>query len=431
MQRFLLGLSFWLAAALLGCRCGTASEPPEGMALIGGGSFRPAYSGAQPARTVAPFYLDSIQVTNAQFLEFVRGHPEWQRSKVSHEMADANYLKHWAGDLDLGPNAAQLAPVTWISWQAAKAYCESMGKRLPLQDEWEFAARADATRTDATGDPGFLHRILDWYSTPTTSTLGPALEGTLNVYGVRGLHGVVWEWVADFNTVPAAADQSRFCGGGAGPSGDAGDYAAYMRYAFRSSLKGNYCIGSLGFRGAKSVGDAPPVVAARAADSLYDLAGTWISAEGTKVSLASLRGRPCVLTLGFTQCQSTCPRILSDMQRIEKALGADADGISFVFLSIDPQHDTPAKMRRTLEERRMSAQRWRFLAAPDEVVRAAAVALDFRYQVIEGFFSHSNLIAVIDEQGHVVHREEALEADPSATVAAVEKVLGRRSVTKR
>ena len=407
------------------------------MALIPASTYKPFYAGKAPPRAVPGFFMDVMQVTNGQFLDFVKTHPEWRRSQVSRAQADAGYLKHWAGDLDLGPDAERLrdAPVTHVSWHAARAYCEAQGRRLPTQDEWESAARADATRTDASSDPAFLRQLLEWYATPAASIPASVQTGPLNVHGLRGLHGLVWEWVNDFNA-PIMAGDSRddgalerrlFCGGGSLLAADVGDYAAYMRHAFRSSLKGDYCVGSLGFRAAKSRGgNASLTAASKAFATLYDLPGEWRSQNGKVVTLASLRGRVTVLTMGFTRCKFACPRILGDMQRIEQALGREADKTSFVFLSIDPSHDTPEQMARTLSERRMNPARWTFLAAPDDVVQQTAVALDFKYQLVEGLFSHSNLIVVLDENGGIAHREEALGTDILPTVEAVRKLLAKR-----
>ena len=94
--------------------------PPPGTALIGGGNYKPLYAKEAPPRTVEPFFMDITQVTNTQFLDFVTKHPAWRRSKVQPTLADANYLRHWAGDLDLGA-ANRDGPVTHVSWFAAKA----------------------------------------------------------------------------------------------------------------------------------------------------------------------------------------------------------------------------------------------------------------------------------------------------------------------
>lgn len=402
------------------------------MVFIPGGEYKPLYAKEATPRTAPAFFMDAVQVTNAQFLDFVEAHPEWRRSQVRSAQADSNYLKHWAGDLDLGAKAPPQAPVTHVSWHAAQAYCQSQHKRLPTQDEWEFAARADAKKVDASTDQAFLKLLLEWYSKPATSALESVQSGILNVHGVRGLHGLVWEWVHDFNSSMIVGDsrgdgsmeRKLFCGAGSLLAADVSNYAAYMRFAFRSSLKGNYCVGSLGFRGAKSVSsNAKDTTRLATFKTPYDLSGEWHTQTDKPVMLASLRGKVRVVTMGFTRCKFACPRIFHDMQKVETALGADADKVGFTFLSIDPQHDTPAAMAAKMAELKMSGERWTFLSAPDDIVQQLAVALNFKFQLVEGFFAHSNLIAVLDEDGNVIHREESLGADIEPTVSSVRQLL--------
>jgi formylglycine-generating enzyme required for sulfatase activity len=200
-------------------------------------------------------------VSNAGFLLFVTAQPEWRRSQRRALFADEHYLRHWAGDLELGADAPPEAPVTNVSWFAARAYLKAQGKRLPTEDEWEFAARADATRADATGDPAFLQRVLDWYAKPNPDRLPDPGGFPADIYGARALHGLVWEWVLDFNNATVTGEsrgdgtleRDLFCAAGALGGADPSNYAAYMRYAFRSSLSGNFTVATLGFRGAMSV----------------------------------------------------------------------------------------------------------------------------------------------------------------------------------
>ena len=248
--------------ALLLASSGIAGEADDGMVLIPAGSYTPLFVKDAKPIEVAAFHLDTAPITNGQFLEFVRANPKWRRSQVKRLFADANYLKHWAGDLDLGPEAEALAkaPVTNISWFAARAFLKPLGKRLPTTDEWELAASADETRTDATADPAFHTRILEWYATPNPEKFPNTESFPENAFGVRALHGLVWEWVRDFNNATVTGesrgdstlDRGLFCAGGALNSADPSNYAAFMRYAFRSSLSGNYTVANLGFRGARS-----------------------------------------------------------------------------------------------------------------------------------------------------------------------------------
>lgn len=423
-----------LLALLLGMTGFSKAEtprPPQGMAFIPGGDYKPLYAKEAKSRHTAPFFMDVMQVTNGEFLAFVKAHPEWRRSQVKRSLADANYLAHWAGDLELGDSAPLNAPVTHVSWFAAKACCEAQGKRLPTQDEWEFAARADATKQDASTDPAYLRQLLEWYSKPATSALEDVHTGVKNIYGLHGMHGLVWEWVHDFNATLLMGDsrsdgsleRKLFCGAGSLLASDVSNYAAFMRYALRSSLKGTYCVGSLGFRAAQSIAPDAANSLTLAFTTPYDLPGEWRNQDNKAATLASLRGRVRVITMGFTRCKFACPRILSDMQHIEQALGKDADRVGFVFLSIDPAFDTPAQMTTTIQQHRMKPVRWTFLTAPEDVVQQAAVALDFKYQLVDGFFAHSNLIAVLDEDGKVIHREESLGADIQPVVDAVRKLL--------
>ncbi len=237
------------------------SAAPVGMVQIPDGIYRPLLKSKTDAAEirVKSFWLDAEPVSNGEFLEFVRANPRWQRLNVARLFADENYLKNWKGDLALGGNAPANSPVVNVSWFAAKAYAQWKGKRLPAIAEWELAAGASATHRDGENDPAFKAGILKWYSESGATELRP-IGGEKNFYGARDLHGLVWEWTADFNSAilsgdarDGGADTKLFCGAGAQSARNVDDYPAFMRFAFRSSLKANYCIHNLGFRCAKDL----------------------------------------------------------------------------------------------------------------------------------------------------------------------------------
>lgn len=239
--------------------------PGEKMVKISGGSYEPMYGQTKKeiAVKVNNFLLDAYPVTNDEFLAFVNANPEWQKSKVKRVFADATYLANWQSDLTPGERAPLKSPVTNVSWFAAKAFAKWAGKRLPSTDEWEFVGRANNKSVNATGDSLFYTFLLSWYERPAHYPL-PAVGNTFkNVYGVYDMHGLVWEWTDDFNSImlsgegrkDKALDKNLFCSGGAVGAKELMNYAGFMRYAFRSSLKASYCLQSLGFRCAKDLSE--------------------------------------------------------------------------------------------------------------------------------------------------------------------------------
>lgn len=245
---------------VLGLLLALPAVAAEYVALPGGTftSVLPA-DGKAAAAQVAPFRLRTELVTNAEFLAFVKTHPAWQRDKVARILADARYLTQWASTDTLGDDVLQRQPVTRVSWFAAQAYCESEQARLPSWYEWEFAAAADATRRDARSDPAWRESILGWYSRPSNTAL-PEIGGAANVYGVRDINGLVWEWVDDFNALMVASDSRdqgdpdllKFCGAGALSMQEKENYAVLMRIAMLSALKAADTTNNMGFRCAKS-----------------------------------------------------------------------------------------------------------------------------------------------------------------------------------
>lgn len=235
-----------------------AAQPAADYVLVPAGTLASVLAGdAEPGPVAVPaFSMRVSPVTRGEFQRFLRAQPRWQRDQVARTFADASYLQGWPAAAAAWPDdAAAKQPATQVSWFASQAYCESEGARLPTWTEWEYVAAADRTRADARSDPAWLARILGWYARPASTAL-PAVGGEANVYGVRDVHGLVWEWVDDFNALLVDADSRsgddpdklRFCGAGAINLQDRQNYAVLMRIALLSSLNGADSTGSLGFR---------------------------------------------------------------------------------------------------------------------------------------------------------------------------------------
>jgi len=220
---------------------------------IKAGTFTPLYGTYKKPVEVKSFFIDENPVTNQEFLDFIKLNSDWMKTKAKKIFIDTTYLNHWKGDLELGLNAPPDSPVVNVSWYAAKAYCSFYEKRLPTVNEWEYVASRSIPGHD------IKKVILDWYSIPTPNVLPSIKVGLKNSTGVSSMHGLIWEWTIDFNSTmvtgesraDGSLDKTLFCGSGSSNASDKTDYAAFMRFGFRSSLKANYTIANLGFRCAK------------------------------------------------------------------------------------------------------------------------------------------------------------------------------------
>jgi protein SCO1/2 len=72
--------------------------------------------------------------------------------------------------------------------------------------------------------------------------------------------------------------------------------------------------------------------------------------HGRVVKADALLGKPTLLYFGYTFCPEVCPTTLAAMTQWMKMLGPDADRVNFVFVTIDPQRDTPKALRQFLSD---------------------------------------------------------------------------------
>ena len=196
-------IAFILISTVL-CICGTqhvpyADDVPEGMVLIPAGEFKMGNdNGAaneRPVHTVYvdAFYMDTHEITNAQYKVFVDANPEWQKENIPEEFHDGVYLRLWEGNAY--PENKADHPVIYVSWYAAMAYAQWAGKRLPTEAEWEKAARG-----------GLIGKAYPWGDTYDATLANyaryhnaPIAVGRYlpNGYGLYDMAGNISEWCLD------------------------------------------------------------------------------------------------------------------------------------------------------------------------------------------------------------------------------------------
>jgi formylglycine-generating enzyme required for sulfatase activity len=155
------------------------------------------FAGETPRHQVRldSFYLDRYEVTNSLFKKFLDKNAAWQKEKIPADLHNGKYLRDWNGNKF--PKGKGDFPVVFVSWYAAAAFCQSVGKRLPTEAEWEYAARG-----------GLLDKSFPWGDeAPDTTRANYSKSGfgaavkvgsyAPNGYGLYDMSGNVWEFTAD------------------------------------------------------------------------------------------------------------------------------------------------------------------------------------------------------------------------------------------
>jgi protein SCO1/2 len=126
--------------------------------------------------------------------------------------------------------------------------------------------------------------------------------------------------------------------------------------------------------------------------------------KGVTRTLADFRGKAVVVFFGYTQCPDVCPTTLAALAQTMKLLGADADRVQVLFVTIDPERDTAALLAQYVP-----AFDPRFLALRGDADATAKVAKEFKiiYEKVPGAtpgsytMDHSAGTYVFDPQGRL------------------------------
>ncbi|MET0753022.1 MAG: formylglycine-generating enzyme family protein, partial [Pyrinomonadaceae bacterium] len=141
------------------------------------------------------FYLDKYEVTNADFKKFLDKNSAWQKDKIPAEFHNGKYLQLWSENEF--PKAIEKNPVVFVSWYAAVAFCQSQGKRLPTEAEWEFAARGGLSNKAFPWGDEAADKTRANFSASEIGAATAVGSYPANGYGLFDMAGNVWEFLAD------------------------------------------------------------------------------------------------------------------------------------------------------------------------------------------------------------------------------------------
>jgi len=160
-------------------------------------------------------------------------------------------------------------------------------------------------------------------------------------------------------------------------------------------------------------------------DSIFNLQSSWERPDGTKIKLEELKGKVLTMVMIYTSCKTACPRLTADMKDIESKVGKqNSDELQYVLVSIDPEHDTPERMRAFIKNNKLEGKQWVFLRGSEEDTRELANVLAVKYKKITPMdFSHSNIISVFSKSGVLAYQKEGLNIDINTTVDKIKEQI--------
>ena len=147
-------------------------------------------------------------------------------------------------------------------------------------------------------------------------------------------------------------------------------------------------------------------------------------AAGRPHALADYKGRAVVIFFGYTQCPDVCPTTMADLRTVMQALGPDAERVQVLFVTLDPERDTPALLAQYVP-----AFDPRFVGLHGDEAATARTAKEFKifYQRNPGptptsyTLDHSAGSYVFDPAGHV--RLFVRQGQPAASITHDLKLL--------
>lgn len=155
--------------------------------------------------------------------------------------------------------------------------------------------------------------------------------------------------------------------------------------------------------------------------SIYNLPSKWTNQNGQNIEMKDLKGKVLVMVMIYTSCKAACPRLVADMRNIEQRLPENIKGhVQLVLVSIDPEVDTPKRLKAFAIENKMNGNQWLFLRSTEENTREFAAVLAVNYKKIAPLeFSHSNIISVFNADGELSYQQEGLGVNSDQTIKKI------------
>jgi len=129
-----------------------------------------------------------------------------------------------------------------------------------------------------------------------------------------------------------------------------------------------------------------------------------VNQDGKTVTDADFRGKPLLVFFGFTHCPDICPTTLFEVSEIFNRLGNDADKVNAIFVTVDPERDTPEKLKLYLSSFHSQISALSGSEAQIEAIKKAYFVYAKRVPLEGGGYTmdHTSVVYLMDKQGKFI-----------------------------
>lgn len=162
-------------------------------------------------------------------------------------------------------------------------------------------------------------------------------------------------------------------------------------------------------------------IAAMPSDSVYQLNATLIDQNTGKSQWADAPKGARIVSMFYSNCDYVCPLLFEAIRKVEAALPPEQRArLSVGLVSLDPERDTPAALKKIAAQHDVDQTRWRLYRAKPADVRKIAALLNVQYRKLSsGEFNHSTVMVLLDAQGRVIARTEKISGTDRVFLEAV------------
>lgn len=145
--------------------------------------------------------------------------------------------------------------------------------------------------------------------------------------------------------------------------------------------------------------------------SIFQLGSVWKNQRGESVNLSTLKGKPRLVVMLFTRCETACPLLVEDLKDITKEVDEKRAGkMDVSIFSLDSFRETPESLMAFSIKRKLPAN-WELHTSNADAVAELAAALGVRYKRLpNGDFIHSNVIYLLNSEGEILAQKEGIKS---------------------